>query len=375
MIDNPLHVVFTGGGTAGHLFPGLAVAEQLVEEDPHVRITFAGSGSEFERRHVAASGFEYVAIRCKPAPRRLRDAFAFFTDNVAGYREAGRFLDEQDVDVVVGLGGYASAPTAKAAARRGTALILLEQNAVPGKVTRWLAGSATMICAAMGETRAKLRCPCPVRVTGNPVRATDYGDHRVLGDQRQLLVLGGSRGARSINESVPPALQRIRAKLGGWKVVHQSGELDFPATAECYRQFNLSASVVPFIDNVPAMLAATDLAVSRAGGTTLAELTVAGVPAVLLPYPHAADDHQRKNADVLTGRGAAVTLDERELSDALVDRLAGVLGELLEDPDRRARMSAAMHELARPDAAAEVAELIFSVAGRRSLCCGEPVAA
>jgi len=368
MIDNP-------GGTAGHLFPGLAVAEQLVEGDPRVRITFAGSGREFERRHAAAAGFEYVAIRCKPAPRRFRDAFSFFTDNVAGYREAGRFLDEQDVDVVVGLGGYASAPMAKAAARRGTALILLEQNAVPGKVTRWLAGSATMVCVAMRATRANLRCPCPVRVTGNPVRTMSFGNRRGSGNQRQLLILGGSRGARSINENVPRALHRIRTKLDGWKIVHQSGELDFPATAERYRQLDLPASVVPFIDNVPAMLAASDLAVSRAGGTTLAELTVAGVPAVLLPYPHAADDHQRHNADVLSGCGASVTLDEREHGNLLIDHLAGVLGELLDDPGRRARMSAAMRELARPDAAAEVAELILNAAARQSPCLGVPVAA
>jgi len=493
--------------TPGHLFPGLAVAEQLVEEDPRIRITFAGSGSQFERRHVAASGFEYLAIRCKPAPRRLRDALAFLTDNVAGYREAGRFLDEQQVDAVVGLGGYASAPMAKAAARRGTPLILLEQNAVPGKVTRWLAGSATMICVAMGQTRAKLRGPCPVRVTGNPVRAIKYGNHRGLirtghglhgrwvprascpctgemlvtsgtgempvtsgtgetpvapgvhgcwvprascpctgemlvtsgtgetpvtsgtgetpvapdetpvapgvhgcwvprascpcigemlvtsgtgetpvtsgtgetpvapDERRRLLILGGSRGARSINEDVPLALHSIRAKLDGWQIVHQSGESDFPATVGCYRQLDLPAAVVPFIENVPAALAATDLAVSRAGGTTLAELSIAGVPAILLPYPHAADDHQRRNADVPAGRGAAVTLDERESSDPLADRLAGILGELLEDGARRARMSAAMRQLARPDAAAEVAELIFSVAGGRSLYRGEPVAA
>ena len=196
MIDDPIHVVFTGGGTGGHLFPGLAVAEQLVDEDPRLQITFAGSGKEFERRQVAAAGFEYVALRCRPAPRRFGEAFSFVAENVAGYRAAGRFLREQYVSAVVGLGGYASVPMAQAAARQALPLILLEQNAIPGKATRWLAGHATMICVAMPQARANLRGRCRARLTGNPIRRPKGRPLRGS-PWKQLLILGGSGGARA----------------------------------------------------------------------------------------------------------------------------------------------------------------------------------
>lgn len=374
MIDNPIHIVFSGGGTGGHLFPGLAVAEQLAHEAPRVRITFAGSGKEFERRHVAAAGFEYVALRCRPAPRRFSEAFSFFTDNVAGYRTAARFLRQQHVAAVVGLGGYASVPMAQAASRRGRPLVLLEQNAIPGRATRWLAGSATLVCAAMVETRSNLRCRCPVRVTGNPIRG-GFGETNSSKPPHQLLILGGSSGARSINENVPRALCKVGSRLDGWKILHQSGEPDLEATRELYRKLHVRATVVSFVAEMQVVLGATELAVCRAGGTTLAELAAAGVPAVLLPYLHAADDHQRRNADVFTAAGGAITLDQRDLSDRLDNHPTDVLWELLGDSQQRARMSAAMRRLSRPDAAAEVADLILKVVSAQPRHVGVPLAA
>ena len=170
MTSTSLHFVFAGGGTGGHLFPGLAVAGRLRQEVPGARITFAGSGKQFEYQQVAAAGFEYIAVPCRPSPKGLREAFSFFLENVAGYLAARRFLDERPAAVVVGLGGYASVPMARAAIRRDVPLVLLEQNAVAGRATRWLARSAGVVCVGLARTRAHLRCRCPVRVTGTPIR-------------------------------------------------------------------------------------------------------------------------------------------------------------------------------------------------------------
>ncbi len=369
-MTHPLHIVFTGGGTAGHLFPGLAVAEQLAAGTPQVRITFAGSGKPLEQRHVAASGFEHLVVPCRPFSLRLRKLFAFAVENVAGCLAAGRFLDEERVDAVVGLGGYASVPMARTAARRGLPLVLLEQNAVPGKATRWLCGRARLVCAAMAQTRANLRCRCPVRVSGNPIRAGFDARTPGIADRAvspsavgQLLVLGGSSGAQSLNENVPRALYKIGDRLVGWRIIHQSGKRDYEATRTLYAKFGMDVEVVDFIDEMPDMLAATDLAVCRAGGTTLAELAAAGAPAALLPYPLATANHQRANAEAFASAGAAVMVDEREVSTRLDNHLAGVLSTLLADPARRAQMSAAMRRLARPNAAADVAAMVLEVAG------------
>jgi UDP-N-acetylglucosamine--N-acetylmuramyl-(pentapeptide) pyrophosphoryl-undecaprenol N-acetylglucosamine transferase len=385
-MKRPLHFVLTGGGTGGHLFPGLAVAEQLAGRLRRLRITFVGSGKEFERRQVAAAGWEYYALPCRPLPRGPREAVSFVMENFAGYLAAKRFTRDEEVALVVGLGGYASVPMGRAAVKCRVPLVLLEQNVLPGRATRWLAPSATLICTSFPQTGLQLRHRSTVRLTGNPIRragtAAKLGRRSSAngsGEIRQLLVLGGSGGAGSLNENVPRALYKAAAtcvkgtvpfsltrKLGqspaGWRIVHQSGEADLSDTAELYRKLGIRAEVSPFLADLPAVLQETDLAVCRAGGTTLAELAAAGVPAVLLPYPHAADDHQRKNADVFVAAGGALLLDERELTGRTDDHLAALLAALAAGPERLAAMSAAMCSLARPDAAANVAALIWSVA-------------
>jgi UDP-N-acetylglucosamine--N-acetylmuramyl-(pentapeptide) pyrophosphoryl-undecaprenol N-acetylglucosamine transferase len=406
MRNNSLHIVFSGGGTAGHLFPGLAVAEQLSAMIPRVRITFCGGEKPFERQAVERAGFDFFSLPSRPLPHGAREAFSFVVENLAGYIAARRFLREEHVTAVVGLGGYVSVPMGRAAIRSHMPLVLLEQNAVPGRATRWLAHKATLVCAAFNETVAGLRCHCPVRVTGNPIRfgfdrdtcltlskisalAEENGEgesgrggdseiptsrsHWALkGPARearscQLLILGGSGGAHSLNENVPRALYKIRRQLADWRIVHQSGQADLDATKLLYEKLALPATVMPFISDVPAVLRTTDLAICRAGGTTLAELSAAGVPAVLLPYPHAIDDHQLANARHFSADGGCVTIDEREISDPLDDRLADVLCFLLANDTLRERMSAAMHNLARPTAARDVADLIWSIVSSRSL--------
>ena len=364
------HVVFAGGGTGGHLFSGLAVAEELRRDWPQVRISFAGSGKEFEQEHVREAGFAYWFVPCRPLPKRPLEVPRFLADSLRGYLAARQRLRRQPAACVVGLGGYASVPVARAAAQRRIALVLLEQNAVPGRATRWLASSARSLCLAMDEARRCLSPQCPVLVTGNPVRRGFLRAcaERSCGNRpRKLLVLGGSSGARALNESVPQALAALRPRLCGWQIVHQSGTADAEATRRRYAALGLEAAVLPFITDMPATLGNADLAVSRAGGTTLAELAVAGVPAVLLPYPHAADDHQRKNAEVVARQGAGMVVDQREPPGPLHDRLARVIGPLLTDPERRAAMSHAMQRIARPDAARQIADLVIRHTGERSM--------
>jgi len=384
MPDDALHLVFSSGSTGGHLFPGLAVAEQLARQTARIRITFAGAGKPFERRQVAKAGLEYLALPCRPMPRRVGQVFLFLAANLTGYRTARRFLRREGVDGVIGLGSYASVPMARAATRFGVPLILLEQNAIPGRATRWLARSATAVCLALPQAKEKLRCRCPVHVTGNPVRripkVVDHADSRstvVEGrrTQRRLLILGGSAGARALNENVPRALGRLRPEIDVWQILHQSGEPDLQTTRQLYRRFDIPATVVPFIDNLPEALIDTDMVVSRAGGTTLSELAVAGVPAVLLPYPHATDDHQRHNADVFATAGGAVMLGHGASPDSLDEQLACRLSALLRNSLQRARMSAAMRSLARPDAAGDVAALILQTLGESTSARRLPAAA
>ncbi len=322
------HIILAGGGTAGHLFPGLAVAEALAASGLMLQLTVFGSGKPFEREHVATAGHDYVPLRCRPLPTHPGEAWRFLADNLSGYYTARRFLRQNDVSLIVGLGGYASAAATRAAASRRIPYILLEQNVVPGKATRWLASRATAICAGFVEARAHLRVAARVRVTGTPVRSefARLGCPLAPGADRglppRLIVLGGSGGSRTLNENVPRAIYKARAALAGWEIVHQTGGHDAQATALIYGKLGLSARVAPFFADLPQLLATSALAVSRAGGTTLAELAVCGVPSILVPYPHAADNHQRRNAESFVAAGAARMVDARDVEGRLDNALA-----------------------------------------------------
>jgi UDP-N-acetylglucosamine--N-acetylmuramyl-(pentapeptide) pyrophosphoryl-undecaprenol N-acetylglucosamine transferase len=356
-----IHIVFTGGGTLGHLTPALAVATNLAERVKNLRVTFAGSGKSMERDFVTRAGFDYLAVASRPLPRRASEAFSFLFDNMAGYFSAGRFLDEADVDAVVASGGYVSLPMGRAAARRRLPLVLLEQNVVPGQANRWLSRWARLMCTSFAETEVSAKLKCPVRFTGNPTfPAAPQASTNFL-ERRQLIVLGGSGGARSLNENVPKALHKIRDQLAGWKIMHQTGAADLDATRELYRKLALDAEVAALWTDVREMLPHAGLAVCRAGGTTLAELAVAGVPAVLLPYPNAAENHQRKNAAVFASAGAASMVDEIDPEGRLDDRLAEALAMTIGFDAAREGMSQAMQRMAQPDAAAQAAKLIWSV--------------
>ena len=365
-----LHIVFAGGGTAGHLFPGLAVAAELAKLPSPPRITFAGGGKSFESKRVTEAGFEYFECACAPMPRGVGGWLRFATKNFAGKRAAKRFLRREIVNLVVGMGGYVSVPMARAAVSTRIPLVLMEQNAYPGKVTRWMANRAVLICAAFDEIRQHLDSVGPVRVTGNPVREgfkPRLKPRAMKSFEHRLLVLGGSGGAGSLNEQVPHALKKLRGSMTGWQVVHQTGSRDLDSTRQRYRELGMEdmATTVQFVENFPQVLRRADLAISRAGGTTLAELAAIGVPAVLIPFPDATDDHQLQNAEVFAAAGAARLINEQAVDGNLEDAMVATLAELVADADKRDQMAAAMRGLARLDAAWQVARMIYDLATQK----------
>ncbi len=379
-MPRPLHIVFASGGQMANLYPGLAVAAHVVERLPDAKVTFLGTGKTL-RHVVQAAGFRYVSFPSQGAPENTLHAVRFVTDNVAGYWASRWFMREQRVSLVVGLGGYASAAAVRAAVARGIPTVILEQNAVPSAATRWLAPSATTICAGFAEARSHLPGHVPLVVTGNPARpafeklygkkGSEVGGQRSetglrlwtppQSRPRRMLVIGGAGGARSLNESMPATLRRLGDALAGWEVVHQSGEGQLQATASRYRESGVGAVVVAYIDELASVMFDSDLVVCRAAGTTLAELALAGVPAVLVPHPEAADADQLANAEIFAAAGAATIVDETDLPGALDTALADALEPLFLDEARRDAMAAAMRRLARPDAAAQITAAICEI--------------
>jgi UDP-N-acetylglucosamine--N-acetylmuramyl-(pentapeptide) pyrophosphoryl-undecaprenol N-acetylglucosamine transferase len=276
--------------------------------------------------------------------------------------------------MVVGLGGSTSVAVVRAAVARGIPVVLLEQNAVPGRTTRWLSRAAAMVCAAFEEVRPHLHVQAPVTVTGNPSRtsfedlyyklhgrATDTapaGPPRAPSRrQRRLVILGGSGGARSLNQAVPAALEKLRDQLADWQIVHQTGEGQLQETEARYAQLGLRALTVTHIDEMASVMFASDLAISRAGGATLAELALAGVPALVVPFPQAADNHQTANAKAYVAAAACRMVDELQVG-VLEAALVRELTPLVTDEHLRAEMSRNMQRLARPQASSQVAAAI-----------------
>ena len=381
------HVLFAGGGAAGHLYPGIAVASHLAEAIPQARLTFAGPGKPREKHTVSAAGYHYTTIPSQPVPQNPLQALRFVTDNVAGYCAARWILREQRVSLVVGLGGFTSTAVVRAAQSRGVPFLLLEQNALPSRTTRWFARESALVCAAFEEVRPHLHVQAPVTVTGNPARpAFEHlyrrkiayrqanPDHHTTpvssgpdSRPKRLVVLGGAGGARSLNESMPRALKQLGDSLADWQVIHQTGEGQLQETESRYRKCGVDALAVSFIDEIASVLFASDLVVCRSGGTCLAELALAGVPAVLVPYPQASDDHHLANAKVVAAAKACRLIDESSQSGALDTALAKALLPLMTEEETRQQMSDNMRQLARPQASSEIASAIRdSLFGSRS---------
>jgi UDP-N-acetylglucosamine--N-acetylmuramyl-(pentapeptide) pyrophosphoryl-undecaprenol N-acetylglucosamine transferase len=358
-----LRVVIAGGGTGGHLYPGLAVAHELRRQRPDATVTFAGTAQGIEARVVPREGFELDVLRSaglkgKSLGRRLRGVALLPLSGM----DALAILRRRRPHVVLGVGGYSSGPVVLAAAARRTRTMVLEQNAVPGLANRLLA--RVVDAAAVTYDEAVAWFGSKAVVTGNPVRAgfVVAGETRPraeAADARaaRVLVFGGSQGAHAINLAMIDAAQDLAAMPVD--VTHQTGPSDLAAVRRAYEAAGLRGRVEAFFDEMDREMARADLIVCRAGATTLAEVTAAGRPALLVPLPTATDDHQRKNAEALVRAGAAEMIEQRDLTGA---SLAASIRRLVDDPARRDRLAQQAHALSRPDAARAIVERIIALA-------------
>jgi UDP-N-acetylglucosamine--N-acetylmuramyl-(pentapeptide) pyrophosphoryl-undecaprenol N-acetylglucosamine transferase len=357
----PRHALLAGGGTGGHVFPALAVAEELGRRGWTVSATGLAAG--IEARLAGERGIPFHPLPARPLVGRGVAAKAGALATVLrGSAAANGLVRRLKVDAVLGTGGYVSAPAVLGARLARRPVLLLEPNARAGVANRWLSRWATAAAVAFRDTVGDLKCPCIV--TGVPVRREFFAVPPALPplDPPRLLVLGGSQGAQQINRALPPAVARLAGRLPGLRVLHQAGPRHVEETRELYAAAGVAAGtaeVVPFLEDVAGAMAASHLLVSRAGAITVAEICAAGRPAVLWPLA-IAQGHQRDNARLLAEAGGAEVIEQAEIDP---ERLAQILGGLLGDGSRLARMAAAVRGLARPGAAAAIADRLEEMVG------------
>jgi UDP-N-acetylglucosamine--N-acetylmuramyl-(pentapeptide) pyrophosphoryl-undecaprenol N-acetylglucosamine transferase len=354
-----MRAIVAGGGTGGHVIPALAVAEELKKQFA-AELLFIGTARGIETRLVPAAGFPLRlvpvgALKNVSLRTRLRTLF----DLPRAVWKAGQILAEFRPHVVIGVGGYASGPAMLAAILGRTPTLIFEPNLVPGfanRVVARFASAAALHFEATGKYFSRWK------VTGVPVRDAFF--HIVnQSHSPTLLIFGGSQGARALNrigiEAAAPLLERVP----GLKIIHQTGEADYQHAQAAYANLGGSVELHRFIDDMPGMFARASLLLCRSGASTVAEVTAAGRAAILVPFPRAADDHQKRNAEALVDSGAAMLLEERELTEK---SLVETVTSLFAAPMRLQSMGENARKLSHPNAAREIAEMVATLAGERT---------
>ncbi|MGD1146506.1 MAG: undecaprenyldiphospho-muramoylpentapeptide beta-N-acetylglucosaminyltransferase [Thermoanaerobaculaceae bacterium] len=351
-------LVIAGGGTGGHLFPGLAVAAELAGSG--ARVSWLGARRGLEATRVPEAGIPIRLLAVTGAVARSHAAQAAAAlQLVPAVLQAAAFLLRGRAAAVLAVGGYASMPGALAAGMLGLPVILQEQNALPGLTTRFLAPWS--VAVACGFEAALSTFPSlPARWTGNPVRGEFFAVPSPPLEPLSVLVLGGSQGSAFLNARVPEAFAELSRSGKAPRIVHQAGSSRSYEVEQRYASLGVAAEVVPFLERPADALAASALVVARAGALTVTELAAARRAALLVPFAAAAHGHQLANAAAFASTGAAEILEER---DATPDRLAAVLGRLLAAPERLVERGLAGARLARPDAARAVVDLLLRAAG------------
>ncbi len=358
-----MRLLIAGGGTGGHLFPGIAVAEEVVRRGGEV--LFVGTARGIEARVVPSAGYALETLEVSGLKRMgLMGQVRGLARLPAAYFRSRAILKRFRPDVVLGVGGYASGPMVMTAALWRVPCAIQEQNSVPGITNRILSRLVRTVLIAFDDARPFFPAK-KIEFTGNPVRAKLV--HALTsatppgGPSPRVLVVGGSQGARGVNELVMAAVKELAAHGAVPPILHQSGQPDLDRCREHYRALGLGerVQVQPFIEDMAAAYGNADVVVARAGALTLAELAIASRPAILIPLPTAADDHQSKNAARFAQAGAALVLDQR--SAAGTD-LATLISQLAGDANRRAAMATAMRTLARPHAAQAIADRLEALA-------------
>jgi UDP-N-acetylglucosamine--N-acetylmuramyl-(pentapeptide) pyrophosphoryl-undecaprenol N-acetylglucosamine transferase len=351
-----MRVILAGGGTGGHVIPALAIAREL-QSLYSAECCFIGTARGIETRLVPTAGFplqliEVGALNQVSLATRVKTMLGL----PAAVWSSLRILREFRPDVMIGVGGYASGPAMLAAALRRVPSVAFEPNVVPGFANRLVAPFVSAAAVHFEDTKKYFR---NCQVTGVPVRAEFFHlPTREPTSPPTLLVFGGSQGARALNRVLCESIAGLHERVPGIQVMHQTGERDFDKTVAAYEKLGSPVQVSKFMDDMPAMFARADLVVCRAGASTVAEIAAAGKPAVFVPFPRAADDHQRRNAEAMQNEGAAVMIEERDLTPV---RLVDTVAALFSDVAKLKAMSAAARRMAHPDAARDIAELAMGL--------------
>jgi UDP-N-acetylglucosamine--N-acetylmuramyl-(pentapeptide) pyrophosphoryl-undecaprenol N-acetylglucosamine transferase len=356
--------IISGGGTGGHIFPAVAIANEIRRREPTADILFVGANGRMEMTRVPEAGYEIVGLDISGLQRRLTPQNLLFPVRVfRSVRKAGKLIESFRPDAVVGVGGYASAPVLLAATSRGIPSLIQEQNSYAGLVNKLLGRRVSKICVAYEGMESFFPADKMV-LTGNPVRTEIARGNRAEAQEffgldttkKTLLIIGGSLGARTLNLATAAALPRLRE--AGIQLLWQTGKLYYPEAqrqAADYAADKLQA--LEFIQRMDLAYAAADVVISRAGALSVSELCLTGKASVLVPSPNVAEDHQTKNALALVSKGAAVLITDEHAAARLYDETL----RLLSDPERQHQLSERVHELARPNATVAIVDELFSL--------------
>ncbi len=357
-----MKVLIAGGGTGGHLFPGIALAEEVVTRHHANEVVFVGTERGLEARVVPKAGYplEFIRAQGLKGKRLLALLQGLFFYLPLAFIESFRILVKHKPDVVVGVGGYASGPVVMAAWLMGIPTAVQEQNALPGLTNRILGKLVKVVFTSFEEAR-RFFPERKIHLIGNPIRRKlmdNYLRSHVAHERFTVLIFGGSLGAKGINQRMVEALEHLGDFKNEMHFVHQTGKNDLEAVRQGYAQRGFSAEVVEFIEDMSLAYAKADLVVCRAGATTLAELTVCKKASILIPFPHATDNHQEVNARALVEAGAALMFREAELTGA---KLAETLRTLKKEPERLRQMEKKAGLLGRPEASKELADVLVEL--------------
>lgn len=354
-----MKLIVAGGGTGGHLFPGIAVAEEFLSRDDSNQVVFVGSEKGIEARTIPQLGYKLelisaAGVRGKSSLAKLKGA----TMLLYGYAQSRRLLQQHRPDLVLGVGGYASLPMVLAAKGMNIPHFIHEQNSLPGMANKVLSRIADKVFISLEES-AKFFPKNSTLLTGNPLRrqildvlisaGNKLIDKSVNEDAFHLFIFGGSQGAHALNVALPQAVAQLStAERKRLVITHQTGKDDYQSTLSAYQAINFEADVRPFIDDMATAYHKADLVICRAGATTIAEVTALGKPCLFIPFPYATDDHQRLNAEALLKKGACEMLLERDLQGT---QLITTISRLMNNPIDLHHMGTNAAGLARIDAA------------------------
>ncbi|UCB52815.1 MAG: undecaprenyldiphospho-muramoylpentapeptide beta-N-acetylglucosaminyltransferase [Candidatus Zixiibacteriota bacterium] len=350
-----IKVMFAGGKTGGHIFPAIAMALEFRKRYTRGKLVFVGTKGGMEEKIVPHYGFRLSLIRTKGLSRRSYMSNLLLAFHLLkGFYQARRILNQEKPGLVVGTGGYVSFPAVMLACLKNIPTMIQEQNSYPGISTRILARFADKVCLSYSESLRYFPVGKKFSVIGNPIRenlirkekSAALAEFGLEVDRKTIFVFGGSQGSHALNQTFLQCLDLLEPT---WQILWQTGDRDFPEIAGKVKEKRVAAAAHPFIQDIGAAYAASDLVVSRAGALTLAEITACGKPSILIPFPFATADHQRHNAEALQRKGAAKMILEKNLT---AERLAGEIGSLLSEESKLKLMAKRSAEMGKPEAAA-----------------------